>query len=200
LIEIAFILFGFLLGSLPFSVWLGRFKLHGEDIRAYGDGNPGATTTWRAAGWQLGLLVLLLDITKGALPVGLAHQVFGIDGFAMWCIALSPTLGHAFSPFLRGHGGKALAVTLGVWIGLSLYTVSIPMVIFLVIWYAIISIDGWAVLFTTITAFLYLVIFFPDILYLATLAGDILIFVYKQKEDLSKPPRLRPWITRMLRR
>ncbi len=102
---------GFLSGSLPFSVWLGKL-LTRSDIRRYGDGNPGATNAWRAGGWQIGVPALLLDFLKRALPVGLARFWAGVDGWGLIPIALAPVLGHAFSPFLRFRGGKAIFVIL----------------------------------------------------------------------------------------
>ncbi|MBM4467527.1 MAG: hypothetical protein FJ014_18565, partial [Chloroflexi bacterium] len=51
---------GFVLGSMPFSFWLGRLFAQ-ADIRHYGDGNPGAANAWRAGGWRLGLPASLLD-------------------------------------------------------------------------------------------------------------------------------------------
>ncbi len=164
-------------------------------MRQYGDGNPGATNALRAGGWRLGLLVLVLDISKGAIPTGLAYQILGIRGVEMWCIALASTLGHAFSPFLGWRGGKALAVTLGVWIGLSLYQVPIPILLFLVFWFLIFSIDGWAVLFTCITTFIYLWFFFPDPLFYSILAGQTILVIWKHRADLVKRPAFRSWLT-----
>jgi glycerol-3-phosphate acyltransferase PlsY len=116
--ALAWTLAGFLLGSIPFSVLLGQLAL-GRDVRGYGpDGNPGAANAWRAGGLRLGLPVLALDFLKGALPVALARFQSGVDGWALLPVALAPILGHAFSPFLRLQGGKALAVTFGVWTGL----------------------------------------------------------------------------------
>ncbi|GAP62203.1 glycerol-3-phosphate acyltransferase PlsY [Ardenticatena maritima] len=111
--------FAFLLGSLPFAVWLGR--LAGIDPRTVGDGNPGATNAWKAGGRRLGVLVLALDVAKAWLPVWLARTYGGWGGLSLVAIALAPTLGHAFSPFLRGHGGKGLATIFGVWAGLTPY-------------------------------------------------------------------------------
>jgi acyl phosphate:glycerol-3-phosphate acyltransferase len=105
----------FVCGSLPFSVWLTRLLLH-QDVRRYGDGNPGATNVVRAGSNGVGLLVLVLDISKAAAPVGWAYFDLGYRGLPMFLIAMAPILGHAFSPFLGFRGGKALAVTLGVWI------------------------------------------------------------------------------------
>jgi glycerol-3-phosphate acyltransferase PlsY len=100
-------LIAFIAGSLPFSVWVGRLALR-TDIRRYGDHNPGATNVGRAGGWQWGALALLLDMLKGALPVGLAWYWGGLAGWALLPVALAPVLGHGYSPFLGFRGGKAL--------------------------------------------------------------------------------------------
>jgi glycerol-3-phosphate acyltransferase PlsY len=197
MLETFMVMAAFLSGSLPMSYWLGKLALHGSDVRKFGDGNPGATNVMRAGGWRLGLLALILDVTKGALPVGLAYQVFGIHGLAMTCIALAPTLGHAFSPFLGWHGGKALAVTLGVWIGLALHQISIPILVFLSLWFAIFAIDGWTVLFTILTTAVYLLLFYPDPLFLSVLAGQAIIILWKHRKDITKRPVLRKWLINM---
>lgn len=95
--EFLWFCFAFFCGSLPFSVWLGRLFAH-QDIRKFGDGNPGATNVLRAGGKVVGLLAYILDVSKGALPVGLAYQNFHLDGYWMCLIALAPSFGHAFSP------------------------------------------------------------------------------------------------------
>ena len=111
---------GFILGSIPFSVWLGRVVLH-KDIRAYGDGNPGAANVLRAGGRLVGVVAILLDFAKGAIPVGVAVFVVRMSGWRLVPVALAPVLGHAFSPFLSFRGGKAIATTFGVWTGLTLW-------------------------------------------------------------------------------
>lgn len=109
----------FLLGSLPFAVWIGR--LAGVDPRTVGDGNPGLTNAWKAGGWPVGLAVLLLDFVKGAVPVALARWAWGWSGWPLVAIVIAPVLGHRFSPFLRGRGGKGMLSLLGVWTGLTLW-------------------------------------------------------------------------------
>jgi acyl phosphate:glycerol-3-phosphate acyltransferase len=66
--------------------------------------------------------VLLLDVTKGVLPSS-SPDALGLDGVALALVAALPVAGAAFSPFLGFRGGKALAVTLGTWIGLTLWTI-----------------------------------------------------------------------------
>ena len=115
LVSVAWILLAFICGSLPFSVWLGKIVM-GLDVRQVGDGNPGATNVFRAGNKLMGVLALILDIGKAALPVGLAYHVLDIRGLVMFLIAIAPVLGHVFSPFLGFRGGKGIAVSFGVWI------------------------------------------------------------------------------------
>ena len=110
---------GFLSGSLPFSAWLAR--LRGRDVRSVGDGNPGAINAFKAAGPLVGSAALLLDFLKGALPVAAAWWLLGLRGWLILPAAIAPVLGHAFSPFLGFRGGKAVAVTFGVWSGITLW-------------------------------------------------------------------------------
>lgn len=186
------ILIAFLSGSLPFSVWLGRLALR-RDIRSYGDRNPGATNVLRAGGWPWFVLALMLDISKAAAPVGYTYQILGIRGWEMAAIAIAPVLGHAYSPFLRGQGGKAIAATLGAWIGLTLYTVPLVGILSLSVAFALLTVSGWAVMATLTAVFSYLLFFQPDPLLLAVLAGHTLILIIKHWPDLQQRPGIRPF-------
>ncbi len=107
------VLAAFLAGSIPFGVIVA--KRRGVDIRAKGSGNIGATNVARVLGLGNGLLVLALDALKGAIATILALKICGID----WVIALAgfaAILGHCFSPFLKGKGGKGVATALGVFV------------------------------------------------------------------------------------
>ena len=119
--SLLLIVAGYLSGSLMFSVWLTR--LRGRDVRAVGDGNPGAFNAFVAGGPIVGTASLLLDFLKGALPVAAAHFMFGANGWWLVPVLLAPVLGHAFPVFERFRGGKAVAVTFGVWSGLTVWEV-----------------------------------------------------------------------------
>ncbi|KRF06518.1 hypothetical protein ASG89_18840 [Paenibacillus sp. Soil766] len=121
----------FVSGALMFSYWLGR--LARKNLKTVGDGNPGALNLWKAAGFRLGIAGVLLDFVKGYLVIVLAVEVGGMSGYGLIPIALAPIFGHAFSPFLRGKGGKAIAVTFGVWSGLTLFEVSLALAVILAI-------------------------------------------------------------------
>lgn len=111
---------GFALGSIPFSLLVGKFALH-TDIRSLGDGNPGGFNVWMAGGRFWAIVAVLLDGFKGAIPVGLAYYSYGVNGWPLIPVALAPLLGHMLSPFLNFRGGKGIATTFGIWLGLTLW-------------------------------------------------------------------------------
>jgi glycerol-3-phosphate acyltransferase PlsY len=106
------VLLGYLLGSVPFSVWLGKWWFH-KDVRQFGSGNPGATNALRVFGPSFGLLVFLLDALKGWLPLWLILNFLN-EAVALEWIGISAVLGHMFSVFLGFKGGKGAATSLGV--------------------------------------------------------------------------------------
>ncbi len=179
-----------MLGAIPFSPLIGRLVL-GQDITRYGDKNPGATNVLRAGGFFWFTLALALDISKGALPVGLAYQVYGWQGWEAILIAVAPVAGHAFSPFLQGKGGKAIAAAFGTWIGLTLWQIPLVSMLLLILWSLLIKPSGWAVL---ITLFLLLpVIWFwlGDGVLVGAIVAQIGVLMIKQREELRVRPQLR---------
>ncbi|HZH04641.1 MAG TPA: glycerol-3-phosphate 1-O-acyltransferase PlsY [Myxococcaceae bacterium] len=104
---------GYLSGSVPYGLLLAR-KLGGVDVRGAGSGNIGATNVARVAGKKLGVLVLLLDALKGALPVWLATQMAPGEGAVHAAAGFAAFLGHVFPVWLRFKGGKGVATALGV--------------------------------------------------------------------------------------
>jgi len=113
----------FISGSVPWSLICVR-TLSGQDVRRVGDGNPGATNAWISSGWMVGSISMLLDVFKAAVPVWIFTNQFSDTSYpehflSVTVVAISPIIGHAFSPFLRFRGGKALAPSWGSWIALT---------------------------------------------------------------------------------
>jgi glycerol-3-phosphate acyltransferase PlsY len=189
-ILIFYTILAFVLGSLPCSVWIGRVTT-GEDIRKYGDHNPGATNVLRAGSRAGFLVAMALDISKGALVVGLAYQELGIQDWRIIPITLAPVAGHAFSPFLRGKGGKALATAFGVWIGLTIWSLSLTALGFLIFWRLVIRPPGWALLLTLTCLGLVIAIWFKDPVFMIVLVLQALILLYKEWADIQQRPALR---------
>jgi len=190
---VLFILVAFLCGSLPFSVWLGKAFV-GLDVRRFGDGNPGAANAFRTGNRLIGLLTLVLDISKATAPVGLAYFNLGFRGVPMFLIAVAPVLGHVFSPFLGFKGGKGLSTALGVWIGLTLWKASSAAVLAVLIGMALFTSPGWAVMFAMGGILVSLLLWMPDPLLLFVLAAETLILAWTHRLDLSRWPSLRPWL------
>lgn len=188
--QLLWIILSYLSGALPLSVWIGR--LAGKDIRQYGDGNPGATNVLRAAGWRWFAVAICADFSKAAAPVGLAHFVFGWTDWPLFFIALAPSLGHTFSPFLGWQGGKALATILGAWIGLTLWELPTLMLLGLTGVNFLVGPPGWAVLLTAVPFIFYLLWrgFAP--LFIAILLGQIALIIYTHLPDLRQRPFVKP--------
>ncbi|MCL4246999.1 MAG: glycerol-3-phosphate acyltransferase [Anaerolineae bacterium] len=188
---------GFLSGSVMFSLWLGRLALR-QDIREVGDGNPGAFNVMAAGGKAWGFAALMLDVFKGAIPVGLGRWFLHIDGAPLVAVAIAPVLGHAFSPWLGFKGGKAVAVTFGVWVGLTAWEAPTFMGILLGLWFSIVAGSGWAVMLMTGCMFAYYLITYPDPVWLSVLALNAALFAYKYRADLRRPLDLRPSFKRLI--
>lgn len=116
---------GYLCGSLPFGYWAGRVR--GIDIRQHGSGNIGATNVVRVLGKPIGIPVFLLDMMKGWLPVFLAASWMKAAGANIELIStakvvggFSAVLGHMYTFWLSFKGGKGIATTAGVLMGMSL--------------------------------------------------------------------------------
>lgn len=190
---------GFALGSLPFSYWLGQLALR-KDIRDYGDGNPGGANAWRAGTWRVGVPAVLLDYLKGALPVSLAHYRFGIAGWALVPVALAPVLGHAFSPVLRLRGGKAVAATFGIWTGLTLWEGPTVLGLSVALYRRLQVVDGWTVMLGMATWLCVLLLRRAAPPLLAVWCGNMAVLGWKHRQELRRPPQLRPWLRRHMRR
>jgi glycerol-3-phosphate acyltransferase PlsY len=134
-----FIVFGaiaYLLGSIPTAVWLGKMK-YGVDVREHGSKNAGATNTFRVLGKKPGIVVLIIDILKGFVAVTLPTMIF-IEGQAdivnvQLICAIVVVLGHVFPVFASFNGGKGVATSLGVVIGLHAPAAGICVGIFLIV-------------------------------------------------------------------
>lgn len=181
---------GFVLGSVPFALWLGYVALR-VDIRGFGDGNPGAGNAWRAGGWRLGIPGAILDYSKGAAPVAVAHYVFGLSAWALLPVAIAPVLGHAFSPLLRGRGGKAVAVTFGIWSALTLLPGFLTLGVTMGILWRVQKADVWSMMAGLLGLLTYLLIFAPAAYLLGIWALNTGVLIWKSRRDLREPVQLR---------
>ena len=147
------IIVGYLLGSLPFSFWLGRLK--GVDLTRVGSGNIGATNLARALGAKWGLLAFVLDSGKGLLAVLLAGYISTFFAENLVSVPMlkiiggtASILGHTWSMWLKFKGGKGVATSLGVFIGLA----PVTSLIVLGVWVAVFVSFGYVSLASIIAS------------------------------------------------
>jgi len=143
------IIIAYLIGSIPFGQIIAR--LHGKDLRVVGSGNIGATNLARACGRKWGYTCFGLDVLKGCVPVVAAKVVAaslletesatpGPAFLALWlAVGIAAILGHVFPIYLKFKGGKGVATSFGVGLGLwPCFTISA--LIALPIWVALVLI------------------------------------------------------------
>jgi glycerol-3-phosphate acyltransferase PlsY len=115
--PVFYVLIAFFLGSLPFGHWLALAR--GVDLREQGSGNTGATNVGRVLGKKWGIFVFVLDLGKGWVAVALAKSVGNLPETWSVTVGVFAVLGHVFSPWLGFRGGKGVATSAGILIGLA---------------------------------------------------------------------------------
>ncbi len=129
-------LFYLVVGFFSGSILFGRiipFLFKSVDVtKKSDDGNPGVFNAFTYGGPLCGTFALLLDLLKGALPVMLCASHIGTDSWLFALVVATPVFGHAHSIFDRGNGGKGIAVSFGVLLGLL--PIWQPLVL-LIVWY-----------------------------------------------------------------
>ncbi len=204
------VLLSFLIGSIPTGFWLGKI-LKGIDIRKYGSGNVGATNVFRVLGKQWGVVVLLIDIFKGIFAVVFLPILIGksqaTDEVLRIALGISAIAGHNWSIFLGFKGGKGVATSLGVLIGLAVALGQLRLVLLfsIVIWLSIFLITGFVSLASIICA-----LFLPVLVIILTKSKVLIIFsllvaffgLLRHKSNISrllekKENRVKfPWLVR----
>jgi len=137
-----FIVVAYLLGSVPFAFLIAR--AHGKDLRTIGSGNIGATNLARALGRKWGYICFALDVLKGFIPMSGLPAVAGRPDspalLALWlAVGMAAILGHVLPIYLGFKGGKGVATSFGVALGLWPYF-TIPGLIALAVWVAVVLI------------------------------------------------------------
>jgi glycerol-3-phosphate acyltransferase PlsY len=180
MIFVILLIGSYLLGSIPFGLIIA--KAHGKDLRSIGSGNIGATNVARALGRKWAYLCFILDVLKGLLPM-LAMRLFNTSIFTasydeqavvflLWLmIGCAAILGHIFPIYLKFKGGKGVATSLGVALGLwPYYTICASFAI--IIWAAVVLAWRYVSLASIIAS-----VSFPLILILAIIVAPDWEFV-----------------------
>jgi len=120
----------YLIGSIPTAYIFGRLY-KSIDIRQHGSGNVGATNVFRVLGQGPGMIALLIDILKGVIPVVVVANALGLHQTLDYILfSLCAVMGHNWTVFLNFKGGKGIATSLGVLIGM---TIQMPLIRFVLL-------------------------------------------------------------------
>jgi glycerol-3-phosphate acyltransferase PlsY len=136
----------YVIGSIPFGLLLSKAK--GKDIRTMGSGNIGATNVLRCLGRPLGITCFALDVLKGWLPASLFPMLGNVSpsfGILFGTLAI---LGHNYPVFLNFKGGKGVATSAGVLVGVA----PLAVIIGLITWVIVLRISGYVSLGSIIAA------------------------------------------------
>ncbi|AUJ26503.1 MULTISPECIES: glycerol-3-phosphate 1-O-acyltransferase PlsY [Virgibacillus] len=179
-----FILFAFiayLLGSIPSALIVGKVG-YNKDVRQHGSGNLGATNTFRVLGIKAGIIVTLADILKGTAAT-LIPLIFDADVHRL-IIGLFAVIGHTYPIFAKMKGGKAVATSAGIILGIN------PLLFLLMISTFIISlyISKYVSLSSIITGFVTVILsFIFQNTGLIIVTSLLTIFViYRHRENLRR--------------
>ena len=129
--TVVLMIVAYILGSIPNALWIGKvFK--GIDVREHGSKNTGSTNAARVLGAKLGILTLILDISKGAIPTLIASMLLD-SSISVILVGICAILGHSFSIFMKFKGGKAVATTVGVFIVLVPGAILLAAIVFFLV-------------------------------------------------------------------
>ncbi|MFS0560453.1 glycerol-3-phosphate 1-O-acyltransferase PlsY [Terribacillus sp. 179-K 1B1 HS] len=127
---VLFILLAYIIGSIPSALIVGKVG-YNIDVREHGSGNLGATNTFRTLGKKAGTIVLIADILKGTIAT-ILPVLFGFDLYLL-VIGLGAVIGHVYPIFARFKGGKAVATSAGIILGVNALLFVIILASFIVV-------------------------------------------------------------------
>ena len=175
----------YLVGGIPFGLIIVRL-MTGEDVRASGSGNIGATNVLRTTGRMAGVLTLLLDAAKAWFAVWLADRLTGGSTGWMSAAALAVLLGHAFSVWLKFRGGKAVAS----FIGAFSYLTPVPLLAVVILFAIVVAATRYLSLGSVIAAALFPVacwmILHPGRAVLGSAAGAAVLIVWRHAGNIER--------------
>lgn len=195
MISLIYIFSGYLLGSVLFSKLFGRIIKKIDITEDTIDNNPGSANAFKKGGFWVGFLGLTFDLLKGLFPV-LCFVKFEPNLVnTMWTafVVIAPVLGHMYPLFFKFHGGKGIATTFGVTLGLI--PVSLNPVLILICTYILFSVivrinpTFYTTVFTYVTALILNLIFIKSIYINLALAFLFFLGIFKMlisKEEKNK--------------
>lgn len=185
LLGILLVIIGYAAGSFPSGVVIGRI-FGNIDPREHGSGNIGAANVARLLGPMAGGAVILMDLTKGFIPVLLSLNYFTHDDWIPYLVAVSCVVGHTYSLILKFSGGKGVATSFGVI--LPLFPLESAMTLACFLFMAIIT---RYISLASLTATIFFIIIslfrnFGNIPAIFFMLFVTLVIFYKHKENLGR--------------
>ncbi len=181
---------GYLIGSFPTSFLLAR-TLKGIDIRQVGSGNAGATNVLRSVGKMPALITLITDVAKGVFVVTLMANYFyrytpDVDyDFYRSFLGLMAVCGHIWPIWLKFKGGKGVATTLGVGLGLAPFVLIPSAIIWLFVFFLTKYVSLASIL--ALISFPVCAIAFGQSIYVVLISAVICsISIYKHRDNISR--------------
>ena len=186
----------YLLGAIPFGYLITRFLRH-SDIRKMGSGNPGATNVFRMVGPVPGVVTLILDVLKGLVCVvfisnlALRTEPCMSSVLVLLIMGAAAVCGHNWTVFLKFKGGKGMATSAGVMIGLSIRIPQVAIIVGLCfgVWLLVLLLTGYVSLasITTACALPICMVVFSQPLELIVFAVALCLFaVYRHKSNIGR--------------
>lgn len=178
---ILYSILAYVLGSLPFALIVGKIG-YSVDVREHGSGNLGATNAFRVLGVKAGSIVVLADILKGTIAV-VIPLLLHADVYLL-IIGLFAVVGHTYPLFAKFKGGKAVATSAGIILGVSPLLFAIMITSFLICLY----VTKYVSLSSMITGIVTLIVtfFLKDIGLIIVILGLTIFVFYRHKENIKR--------------
>jgi len=192
MITILLMVLSYILGSVPNALWIGKvFK--GIDVREHGSKNTGSTNAARVLGVKLGILTLILDISKGLVPTLIAillkvdffENLTKIENLDYVLVGICAILGHVFSIFMNFKGGKAVATTLGVFLVLVPKAILFAAIVFFVV-FAIFRYVSLSSIFAAVSLPIFTYFLYQQIIYVILGILIAILIIVKHKSNIER--------------
>lgn len=191
--QLLWVIMAYVAGSIPFGILIAK-TFCGIDPREDGSRSSGATNVSRLCGFHYGVLTLLCDVAKGALPTWGACWLDPSDPVFISLTAFACVIGHVFSCFLRFRGGKGVATAIGVFIPISFWPLlgSCALCMLVIWWTGFVSLGSMSLL-ASLPVFLAFAGQWQWVPLAVCLLG---LIVFKHRENIRRlrEGREKPWL------
>ena len=185
--EILLILLGYLYGSIPFALVIGKV-FYNTDVRESGSGNLGGTNAGRVLGKKAGISVIILDALKAVVIFYLSNYLslkFNLNPDIKYIAGLACIFGHCYPIFAEFRGGKAVSTSLGYFLCIEPLYAVVAMVVFLLVLkiskYVSLSSISTALIILCIIPFLAVSVTAKICILLA-----VILLVYRHKDNIKR--------------